>query len=164
MGRGVSNTRGLTLKETGRNGNAKRIRVWRRREQDGFRVSGVRRMRARRWLGQCICGAWNTMVEEKVIDLDIDDKRRRSSAMAGAGRIAGRSGAPASGRTSGSGTGVFSGAGSAAFGSVPQSAGRAGRPVQRRDVISGENGRMDTGIGELQPGPGRRSRAAARSR
>ena len=30
-----------------------------------------------KWLGQCICGAWNTMVEEKVIDLDIDDKRRR---------------------------------------------------------------------------------------
>ena len=102
-----------------------------------------------KWLGQCICGAWNTMVEEKVIDLDIDDKRRRSSAMAGAGRIAGRSGASASGRTSGSGTGVFSGAGSAAFGSIPQSAGRAGRPVKLREVISGEKGRIDTGIGEL---------------
>ena len=102
-----------------------------------------------KWLGQCICGAWNTMVEEKVIDLDIDDKRRRSSAMAGAGRIAGRSGASASGRTSGSGTGVFSGAGSAAFGSIPQSADRAGRPVKLREVISGEKGRIDTGIGEL---------------
>ena len=102
-----------------------------------------------KWLGQCICGAWNTMVEEKVIDLDIDDKRRRSSAMAGAGRIAGRSGASASGRTSGSGTGAFSGAGSAAFGSIPQSAGRAGRPVKLREVISGEKGRIDTGIGEL---------------
>lgn len=21
-----------------------------------------------RWMGQCICGAWNTMVEEKVTD------------------------------------------------------------------------------------------------
>lgn len=96
-----------------------------------------------KWLGQCICGAWNTMVEEKVIDLNIDDKRRRSSAMAGAGRSAGRSGAAASGRSSGSGTG------SAAFGSIPQSAGRAGRPVKLREVISGEKGRIDTGIGEL---------------
>jgi DNA repair protein RadA/Sms len=30
-----------------------------------------------KWMGQCICGAWNTMVEEKVIDIDKDDKRRR---------------------------------------------------------------------------------------
>ncbi|MDO4545627.1 MAG: DNA repair protein RadA [Bacillota bacterium] len=32
-----------------------------------------------KWMGQCICGAWNSMVEEKVIDLDTEDKRRRTS-------------------------------------------------------------------------------------
>lgn len=33
-----------------------------------------------KWMGQCICGAWNTMVEEKVIDVNKEDKRRRTSA------------------------------------------------------------------------------------
>ena len=35
-----------------------------------------------KWLGQCICGAWNSFVEEKVPDLKIDasDTRRRGSA------------------------------------------------------------------------------------
>ena len=32
-----------------------------------------------KWSGQCICGAWNTMVEEKIIEADEDDKRRRTS-------------------------------------------------------------------------------------
>ena len=32
-----------------------------------------------KWMGKCICGAWNSMVEEKVIDLDSSDKRRRTS-------------------------------------------------------------------------------------
>ena len=32
-----------------------------------------------KWMGQCICGAWNTMVEEKVINTGKDDKRRRTS-------------------------------------------------------------------------------------
>ncbi len=33
-----------------------------------------------KWVGQCpVCHAWNTMVEEKVIDIDTDDKRRRAS-------------------------------------------------------------------------------------
>ncbi len=33
-----------------------------------------------KWVGQCpVCHAWNTMVEEKVIDIDKDDKRRRAS-------------------------------------------------------------------------------------
>ena len=32
-----------------------------------------------RWMGQCICGAWNTMVEEKVIDTPVNDTRRRAS-------------------------------------------------------------------------------------
>lgn len=31
-----------------------------------------------KWQGQCICGAWNTMVEEKVVALDTEDKRRRT--------------------------------------------------------------------------------------
>jgi len=33
-----------------------------------------------KWMGQCICGAWNTMVEEKITDDDSVDRRRRSSA------------------------------------------------------------------------------------
>lgn len=32
-----------------------------------------------RWQGQCICGAWNTFVEEKVIDATENDTRRRAS-------------------------------------------------------------------------------------
>lgn len=36
-----------------------------------------------KWMGQCICGAWNTMVEEIVRPLAADDKRRRTSANKG---------------------------------------------------------------------------------
>ena len=32
-----------------------------------------------KWMGKCICGAWNTFVEEKVVDLKVTDSRRRSS-------------------------------------------------------------------------------------
>lgn len=32
-----------------------------------------------KWMGQCICGAWNSMVEEKVMPAATEDKRRRSS-------------------------------------------------------------------------------------
>ncbi|MCL1983174.1 MAG: DNA repair protein RadA [Clostridiales bacterium] len=32
-----------------------------------------------KWAGQCICGAWNTMVEEKIVETDENDKRRRST-------------------------------------------------------------------------------------
>lgn len=32
-----------------------------------------------RWVGQCICGAWNSMVEEKVAPVQTNDKRRRGS-------------------------------------------------------------------------------------
>lgn len=35
-----------------------------------------------KWMGQCICGAWNTFVEEKVVDTDEDDLRRRGTASA----------------------------------------------------------------------------------
>lgn len=38
-----------------------------------------------KWMGQCICGAWNSMVEEKILDTPENDSRRRSSAEAGAG-------------------------------------------------------------------------------
>ena len=31
-----------------------------------------------KWMGQCICGAWNTFVEEKVVEFKEDDSRRRS--------------------------------------------------------------------------------------
>lgn len=31
-----------------------------------------------KWAGQCICGAWNTIVEEKVVVSSEDDKRRRT--------------------------------------------------------------------------------------
>ena len=30
-----------------------------------------------KWMGQCICGAWNSMVEEKVLPASAEDKRRR---------------------------------------------------------------------------------------
>lgn len=37
-----------------------------------------------KWVGQCpVCGAWNSMFEEKVIDYNEDDKRRRTSNKAG---------------------------------------------------------------------------------
>jgi len=73
-----------------------------------------------KWMGQCICGAWNTMIEEKVIDLAADDKRRRTSAKAAVG----------------TGTAAKGGA-------------KAGKPVKLSMVTSGEKARIDTGIGEL---------------
>jgi DNA repair protein RadA/Sms len=36
-----------------------------------------------KWLGQCICGAWNSFVEEKISEAPEDDSRRRGSAAAG---------------------------------------------------------------------------------
>ena len=43
-----------------------------------------------KWVGQCpVCGAWNTMFEQKVPDFAEDDKRRRTSGgTAGDGRPA----------------------------------------------------------------------------
>ncbi len=32
-----------------------------------------------RWMGQCICGAWNSMVEEKIVETPANDNRRRAS-------------------------------------------------------------------------------------
>ena len=31
-----------------------------------------------KWQGQCICGKWNTMIEETVVELKGDDARRRA--------------------------------------------------------------------------------------
>ena len=42
-----------------------------------------------RWMGKCICGAWNTMVEEKIVETPESDSRRRGAAAGG------RSAAPA---------------------------------------------------------------------
>jgi DNA repair protein RadA/Sms len=39
-----------------------------------------------RWAGQCICGAWNTMVEEKILPAPDEDRRRRSTSPDGAAR------------------------------------------------------------------------------
>ena len=36
-----------------------------------------------KWLGQCICGAWNSFAEEKLPSIDVDDARRRSGAAHG---------------------------------------------------------------------------------
>lgn len=72
-----------------------------------------------KWMGQCICGAWNSMVEEKVVQTDETDRRRRVSGAAKGGS-----------------------AGSDA-------SGRAGKPSRLMDVRSEEGARIDTGIGEL---------------
>ena len=40
-----------------------------------------------KWMGQCICGAWNSMVEEKVVDAPQNDTRRRTSAEAKPSRL-----------------------------------------------------------------------------
>jgi len=90
-----------------------------------------------KWMGRCICGAWNTMVEEKVVSIDADDKRRRTSSLAASkGKNArfsepGQSGGGATG-----GSGAFLGGGAAT-------------PLKLNSVDSGERGRIDTGIGEL---------------
>ena len=89
-----------------------------------------------KWMGQCICGAWNTMVEEKVIDLDAEDKRRRTSARRGLGAAGAAGTAGPEGKTIG---GLSTGAADL----------RAGKPVKLNQVSSGEKGRIDTGIGEL---------------
>ena len=77
-----------------------------------------------KWMGQCICGAWNSMVEEKVLPV-VEDRRRRTGT---GGTSASSAGDPG---TSGNGIG------------------RAGRPVPLKSVRSGETSRMDTGIPEF---------------
>ena len=38
-----------------------------------------------KWMGKCICGAWDSMVEEKIVDLPENDNRRRGSGVKGDG-------------------------------------------------------------------------------
>ena len=78
-----------------------------------------------KWMGQCICGAWNSMVEEKVVEIDEKDKRRRTS-IGAKGAAGGGFGA----------SGIAEGV-------------RAGRPAKLSQIDSGEKERIDTGIGEL---------------
>ena len=79
-----------------------------------------------KWVGQCpVCGAWNSMFEQKVVDFDASDKRRRTA------------GAPA-------------GAGSAGTRALAGERNiRAGRPERLAQVRSSETARIDTGIKEL---------------
>ena len=78
-----------------------------------------------KWMGQCICGAWNSMIEEKVVEVAEDDKRRRTSKNS----------------KGGGGTG--------ADGSMQDGGLRAGKPSLLKNVASTEADRIDTGIGEL---------------
>lgn len=78
-----------------------------------------------KWVGQCICGAWNSMVEEKVVEIDDKDKRRRTSVGA---KVTAGGDLGASGMAEGA---------------------RAGRPAKLSQINSGETERIDTGIGEL---------------
>ena len=79
-----------------------------------------------KWVGQCpVCGAWNSMFEQKVVDFDASDKRRRTS------------GAPAD--AGNAGTHALAGEGNI----------RAGRPERLAQVRSSETARIDTGIKEL---------------
>lgn len=73
-----------------------------------------------KWMGQCICGAWNTMVEEKVVDVDVNDRRRRASSAARGESLPGKNGAK-----------------------------RGVKPSKLSQISSGEKERIDTGIGEL---------------
>jgi len=47
-----------------------------------------------KWMGKCICGAWNSFIEEKVVSSPAEDSRRRSS-----GERASRSGSAVGGGT-----------------------------------------------------------------
>lgn len=76
-----------------------------------------------KWMGQCICGAWNSMVEEKVVEFKDDDPRRRTAG----GNAAGTGGSAGAGKAGGAG----------------------GRPAKLSEIRSGEASRIDTGIGEL---------------
>ena len=42
------------------------------------------------WMGKCICGAWNSFVEEKVLPMPEDDVRRRTGSAGGSGQGAAR--------------------------------------------------------------------------
>lgn len=76
-----------------------------------------------KWVGQCpVCGAWNSMFEQKVVEFNENDKRRRTSAASGSAGGAGMTGA----------------------GNI-----HAGKPERLSQVRSSETARIDTGIKEL---------------
>ena len=76
-----------------------------------------------KWMGKCICGAWNSFFEEKIPEIDVSDTRRR------AGRGIGR--------------------GAIGAGSTPGGAAGLGVAAPLKDIGTGEYTRVDTGIGEL---------------
>ncbi|MDO4518151.1 MAG: DNA repair protein RadA [Bacillota bacterium] len=74
-----------------------------------------------KWIGRCpVCGAWNSMFEQRIIDVDENDKRRRTSSRTAKNDNSGNPVAP-----------------------------RAGVPERLSKVTSIETSRIDTGIGEL---------------
>lgn len=77
------------------------------------------------WMGKCICGAWNSMVEMKVQPEKPDARRRTGSG------------------TLGTGSGADTGRGGSPIGKL------AGRPVPLRRVSSSDTDRLGTGIAEL---------------
>ncbi|MDR0885397.1 MAG: DNA repair protein RadA [Clostridiales Family XIII bacterium] len=81
-----------------------------------------------KWQGQCICGAWNTLHEERIIE-EKDDKRSRS--------LSGR------GLSSGIGSGIGASSG---FG---QGSRRRTTPKVLKEVTSSGTSRISTGIGEF---------------
>lgn len=42
-----------------------------------------------KWMGRCICGAWNTFVEEKIPEINENDSRRRTGRSVSGGNLAG---------------------------------------------------------------------------
>jgi len=80
-----------------------------------------------KWMGKCICGAWNSFVEEKIPEIDVTDTRRRA----------------------GRGIGAGAGAGGAGVGGAGSYANGLGVAAPLKDVGTGEYTRVDTGIGEL---------------
>ncbi|MBQ1215421.1 MAG: DNA repair protein RadA [Firmicutes bacterium] len=74
-----------------------------------------------KWMGQCVCGAWNSFVEEKVVEFNENDNRRRGSSV----KAAMNSGQP---------------------GAAPS---RVVKPTRLTEVKTSDYSRMDTGIKEL---------------
>lgn len=73
-----------------------------------------------KWMGQCICGAWNSFVEEKLVDVAENDSRRRGSSVK-ASMTGAQAGAPVN----------------------------IVKPTRIAEVKASEQSRMDTGISEL---------------
>ncbi|MBQ6948737.1 MAG: AAA family ATPase, partial [Firmicutes bacterium] len=74
-----------------------------------------------KWMGQCVCGAWNSFVEEKVVEINENDTRRRGSSV----KAAMNSGQP---------------------GATPS---KVVKPTRLTEVKTSDYSRMDTGIKEL---------------